>query len=48
LRGTLLSNIIKEVAREEVLSGNNNKNINLSNKNGKQLILSAKMQAKVA
>jgi hypothetical protein len=34
-RATLLSNIIKEVIREEVLSGNNNKNINLSNKNSK-------------
>jgi hypothetical protein len=48
LRGTLSSNITEEVAREEVLSGNNNKNINLGNKNGGQLILSAKMQVKVA
>jgi hypothetical protein len=32
---TLLSNITEEVTREEVLSGNNNKNMDLSNKNSK-------------
>jgi hypothetical protein len=35
LRKTLLSNITEEVVKEEVLSRNNNKNINLSNKNSK-------------
>jgi hypothetical protein len=35
LHRTLLSNITEEVAKEEVLFKNNNKNINLSNKNSK-------------
>ena len=43
LHKTLLSNITKEVIKEEVLSKNNNRNINLSNKNSRQLILSAKI-----
>jgi hypothetical protein len=42
LHKTPLNNITEEVIKEEVLSGNNNRNINLSNKNVRMLLVGNK------